>query len=222
MRALSLARPRWFVMAAGVVGMFAVAGGMAYATIPDASGVIHGCYTKPSTSGTPGALRVIDTGQHCLATEVAISWSQTGPAGAVGPAGPAGPKGDKGYTGAAGARGPSDDWFSSSLGLLVVPTDSWTPLLSLNVPAGNFFVSAMSVFSAPAESHTFCDIYASGIEWSLGTVWLLGGGKETQLVMQKVLTFTSPTTVTFRCEAGSPVTSAFTPSLNAIQVGTVH
>jgi hypothetical protein len=35
-------------------GLIALAGGIAYATIPDSVGVIHGCY------GTNGQLRVID------------------------------------------------------------------------------------------------------------------------------------------------------------------
>ena len=38
----------------GVVAGLALAGGVAYATIPDANGVIHGCYKKS------GDLRVID------------------------------------------------------------------------------------------------------------------------------------------------------------------
>jgi hypothetical protein len=53
MKVLSLARPRWLVLAVGIFGMLA-AGSIAYATIPDASGVIHGCYTKSSSTGTPG------------------------------------------------------------------------------------------------------------------------------------------------------------------------
>ena len=109
MRVRLPAHPRWLVLALGVVGMFAVAGGMAYATIPDASGVIHGCYTKSTSPGTPGALRVIDTGQHCLASEIALSWSQQGPAGAAGAAGPAGPAGPKGATGAKGDTGARGD-----------------------------------------------------------------------------------------------------------------
>jgi len=62
-----------------------VAGGVAaYASIPDAAGVIHGCY---ATKG--GTLRVIDTdaGQTCGKDEVALSWNQTGPQGPAGPAG---------------------------------------------------------------------------------------------------------------------------------------
>jgi hypothetical protein len=45
------------------------AGGLAYAAIPDAGGVIHSCYTKSS-----GAWRVIDTalGQSCKANEAAL------------------------------------------------------------------------------------------------------------------------------------------------------
>jgi hypothetical protein len=71
------------------VAVMAVAGGVAYATIPDSSGVIHACY------GPLGVLRVIDTdaGQHCTANEKPLSWSQAGPQGPQGPPGPQGPAG---------------------------------------------------------------------------------------------------------------------------------
>jgi hypothetical protein len=75
-------------------------GGIAYATIPDSSGVIHGCYNVGN-----GALRVIDTGkgQTCTAgRETALTWNQTGPQGPVGPQGPAGPQGTAGPQGPAG------------------------------------------------------------------------------------------------------------------------
>lgn len=53
-------------------------GGIAYATIPDASGVVHGCYKNGN-----GALRVIDTGAgaHCTPAETPLDWNQTGPPG---------------------------------------------------------------------------------------------------------------------------------------------
>jgi len=65
-------RGRW-VLAAMVVGL-ALAGGIAYATVPDSSGVIHGCYQTHN-----GRLRVVDTaaGAACRATEKALNWSQT-------------------------------------------------------------------------------------------------------------------------------------------------
>ncbi len=79
-------------IAAALVTMLAVAGGVAYATIPDAGGVIHGCYKTNN-----GQLRVIDDAtESCNPSETAIAWSQvgpSGPAGATGPSGASGPAG---------------------------------------------------------------------------------------------------------------------------------
>jgi Collagen triple helix repeat (20 copies) len=76
------------------------------AAIPDSGGVIQGCYQK-----NVGNLRVIDpsAGDSCRPSEIAISWSQTGPQGPQGPPGPQGPKGDIGPTGPAGPAGPKGD-----------------------------------------------------------------------------------------------------------------
>ena len=76
-------------LAALVIVLFALtAAGIAYASIPDSQGVIHGCF-KPSTRPS-GALRVIDTakGQRCEGGELPLDWNQTGPKGATGPTGP--------------------------------------------------------------------------------------------------------------------------------------
>jgi hypothetical protein len=63
-----------------VVGVGVAVGGIAYASIPDSDGLIHGCYNK-----TNGALRVIDTsGKGCSAAEKPLNWNQTGPTGAAG------------------------------------------------------------------------------------------------------------------------------------------
>jgi hypothetical protein len=63
------------------------AGGVAYASIPDSSGVINGCYKS-----VVGQLRVIDTdaGMKCLAGEKPLDWSRSGPTGATGPTGTSG------------------------------------------------------------------------------------------------------------------------------------
>jgi hypothetical protein len=75
-------------------------GGVAWATIPDSSGVIHGCYIP-----RVGVLRVIDTeanpAEKCVTKlgEVPLNWNQTGPQGQkgdTGPQGPAGPQGPQG------------------------------------------------------------------------------------------------------------------------------
>jgi hypothetical protein len=93
------------VLLAGVAGS-----GVAFAassSIPDATGVIHGCYLTNT-----GALRIINTdaGQSCKSNELALQWSQTGPPGPkgdTGATGPQGPKGDTGATGTAGPQGPA-------------------------------------------------------------------------------------------------------------------
>ena len=89
-----------------VVGALAAAG-VAYATIPDSSGLIHACYKKSDS-----ALRVIDSStDSCNKNETALSWTAQGtpgpigPQGPAGPAGPAGPQGPQGPAGPAGAKG---------------------------------------------------------------------------------------------------------------------
>src|SRR5690242_16275523 len=87
----------WVLVGAGV----ALAGGVAYATIPDGSGVIHACYAR---SG--GALHVIDTASDsCKSTETPLDWNTQGVPGPQGPQGPKGDKGDKGDTGDTGPQG---------------------------------------------------------------------------------------------------------------------
>jgi len=77
----------------------ALVAGVAYASIPDAQGVIHACYKTDS-----GQVRVIDDGA-CLPSEAALEWSQTGPQGLPGPKGDQGPKGDPGPPGPPGPSG---------------------------------------------------------------------------------------------------------------------
>jgi len=73
---------RWIVPAALV--LVVAASTVALASIPDSSGVIHGCRNKAT-----GALRVIDSdaGQRCLPTEAALTWNQAGPQGPPGAGG---------------------------------------------------------------------------------------------------------------------------------------
>src|SRR5687767_6123232 len=69
---------------------------IAFASVPDANGVIHGCYHKSS-----GVLRVIDNSSaQCNNNETPIQWNQAGPQGAPGPQGPEGPQGPAGPGGA--------------------------------------------------------------------------------------------------------------------------
>ena len=85
-----------------VVGVVSVVGGaVAFATIPSAGGVIHGCRTFN------GDVRLIDTdiGQRCRPFETAVNWNQAGPAGQPGPAGTPGVPGSPGAPGPQGPAG---------------------------------------------------------------------------------------------------------------------
>ncbi|HEX5173787.1 MAG TPA: hypothetical protein VFV91_06545 [Gaiellaceae bacterium] len=131
-----LVRPA--VVALAIAGAL-VAGGIAYATIPDGSGVIHGCYKK--TSPNQGTLRVIDTGkaQACTSSESGLSWSQTGPQGPQGPQGTQGPQGPQG---AQGPSGSSHAYSDSNLdGLTLLSPNSHT-ITQLTLPAGDYVVWA--------------------------------------------------------------------------------
>ncbi len=85
---------RRHVLVAIASALALTAGGFAWAAIPS-GGVISGCYQK-----VEGHLRIIDPATAaCNPSEVAITWSQTGPQGLKGD------KGDKGDTGAQGPQG---------------------------------------------------------------------------------------------------------------------
>ncbi len=92
------------VAALGVAAAVAAAGGVAYATVPDGAGVVHGCYATTFTAGRSGQLRVIDTGksQVCQSGEQPLDWNQKGPTGPQGPQGPPGPQGPQGPPGLSG------------------------------------------------------------------------------------------------------------------------
>jgi Phage Tail Collar Domain/Collagen triple helix repeat (20 copies) len=86
-----------------------IAGSIAWATVPDANGVIHGCYSKAT-----GKLRVTDAANAKLkpcsmSREVAVEWSRQGATGAAGPAGAAGSPGATGSAGATGLHGATGD-----------------------------------------------------------------------------------------------------------------
>jgi len=70
-----------------VVLVLVAAAALVRASIPDASGVLHGCFAKNN-----GQLRLIDlaAGDHCNPNEVEVNWNAVGPQGVQGPPGPPG------------------------------------------------------------------------------------------------------------------------------------
>jgi hypothetical protein len=110
---------RWkhLAVAAAVVALAMLVGGIAWAAIPGPDGTIHACYhvKKSGELENDAKLRLIDpgNGDSCKQGEAELVWNQTGaagppgPQGPVGPAGPAGPQGNPGPAGPAGPPGPA-------------------------------------------------------------------------------------------------------------------
>jgi hypothetical protein len=120
-------------------GLCLTAAGTAYAAIPDANGVIHGCYNVIT-----GSARIID-GNSCNLLEKAVTWQQ------IGPRGPAG------ATGAQGAQGPQGPAGAPNITVGHGNVNVNTPL------AGQASVHAYDeAVTITAPSHGYCSLTVSG------------------------------------------------------------
>jgi hypothetical protein len=166
--------PRPLTYLAAVVVALAVAG-IAYASIPDSAGVIHGCYSKASSTSTPpGSLRVVDTGlgQSCGLNEVALNWNQqgvkgaTGPQGPQGPAGPQGPGGPVGPKGSTGPTGPSgtSHGYGHATGGIALDSSGFNQVDSISsLPSGHYMVwVAGTIGDNGGDSHATCRLVTGG------------------------------------------------------------
>jgi len=207
-----LIRPAFVALA--IVGIALVVGGIAYAAIPDGSGVIHGCYQK-----NQGTLRVIDTGttQTCSSSEAPLTWSQTGPQGQQGIQGP---KGDTGPT------GPSDVWWVDVCCAVlknIAPFDTWVTVATTStLPAGSYSVE--SEIEIENTLSTFTD-YACDLVDSEANIYQdtrFSSSNWVTIPVQSVITLANPDTISLSCFASQPGAEAFNWKLAAIKVGTVH
>lgn len=134
------------VAAISVVAILSI-GGAVYAAIPDANGVIHGCYN------TRGLLRVIDDSQTtCGAGETPLNWNVKGQPG---PQGPTGPQGSIGPQGPAGDSGLPQVFFEAGSGTSSVASPNGVggpfELDIASVPAGAYVAEAqISAFDFPS------------------------------------------------------------------------
>ena len=163
-----IARPDLRVLCGvGAIACF-IGAGVTFATIPTAEGVIFACYSK-----TDKKLRVIDNAiEACKPDEGALSWNvqgvqgPPGPQGLQGPVGPQGEQGPEGVPGLPGATGPEGpagatgvaQVFAASSNEVPIALDpSYTTLLVLAVPPGNYVVwgtGHFNWFAQPASTQT--------------------------------------------------------------------
>ena len=69
-----------------IVAVCIAGASVAFASIPDSNGVIHGCYNVSNKFVRVGTVRIVNAASDCASSEKAITWSQTGPTGPPGPA----------------------------------------------------------------------------------------------------------------------------------------
>jgi hypothetical protein len=155
-----------------VVAAAAVATGIAYASIPDSSGVIHGCYNLNGAKGTNGTpLNIVNSDvASCSKGQTEVAWGQTGPPGAPGQDGtsvtsasvgagnadcPDGGSqftagtsvtyacnGAKGDKGDTGATGPSAAYTNYGDGVHTFGSGLTQTIASVTLPAGSHILSA--------------------------------------------------------------------------------
>ena len=181
------------VLAAGA------AGGIAYASIPDSAGGIHGCYQKAN-----GSLRVVDTeaGGKCSSTENLLQWNQSGPAG---------------------PRGPSDAYLASDGGKPISLTG--TTLVSVTLPAGNYtLIAKTGVYSLTSADIVDCFLQAGTTTLDEDEVRVDGlstTNDDNEFIdLIGVVSLASASTVSVVCTSSSSASE--NTQLLATQVATLH
>jgi hypothetical protein len=162
--------------------------GVAYASIPDSNGVIHGCYQKNN-----GQLRVIDPAvSSCNDSETALQWSQTGPQGPQGPTGPQGPEGPQGP---AGPEGPSGSTAFGGFAEVNASASEGVPdvtgtIGTLQLPAGKYAIFAKVNFNFiendSALDFVLCSLIAES-DVDRGALGTQDGGEQPTGVLSFIL-----------------------------------
>jgi hypothetical protein len=114
-RRINLSGRQLFWIAAASIGLMALGGGVAYATIPDAAGLIHGCYKQGDATKIGGAPLYVtdsDSGATCKAGDAQLTFAQKG-----------------------------GDAYQAAVDFAALSGQNVT-VASVALPAGNFFINA--------------------------------------------------------------------------------
>jgi hypothetical protein len=204
---------------ATAAGVLLVVAGVAYATIPDSNGAIHGCYAR---SG--GSLRVIDASvTNCKAGETSLDWNvqgqqgPQGPQGPNGPAGPVGPQGPQGPTGSQGPAGPqgpsglSHGYLASSNQVPVAEFPAFSNVGSIaSVPDGTYMIWAqISLDDSLNEPSGNCSLKVNGVlQQPTATGVELKSGTANLTIVSAATLSGGGSTVDAQCRMGDNTTSA--------------
>jgi hypothetical protein len=190
------------------IGVLAVAGGLVYATIPDTSGLVHGCYAKST-----GNLRVIDdSSSSCKSNEQSLTWNATGPQGPPGPAGPGG------------------NGFATDSGFDPIPIAENTEVVGLTLPEGSYLLTGKVVVGDSSQTNVVvCELSNGGTG---GGPSILDISQSPNLQASSVATLalvgsvelTQSATISIVCTAQNTTFNGFAQyaHLNAVQVAALQ
>src|SRR4051812_35270363 len=98
---MNLVRFRRAVLIGSAMTVAFAGAAYALASIPDADGAIHACYSSS------GLVRIVHNASECARFEKSLTWNVKGAKGDPGAPGARGAQGDPGPAGAPGASGPA-------------------------------------------------------------------------------------------------------------------
>ena len=218
-RLQSLGRGGRLLLAVAVGGaVFGIATAV-QASIPDASGVIHGCYSTSLAHGNPtGGLRVIDTVKAngvCASWEKPLNWNAAGVTGATGPIGPTGPT---------GPTGPSDAFYTTGFPGTPLST-SFETILSFSLPPGSYTFNASLEFAYNfVNAIVGCSVFLGSTQLSPGFADQIPQSANAKVTIPMTLAFTlaTTTTVSTQCAASAALGAVPQPStMTATRVGSL-
>jgi hypothetical protein len=187
---------RPILLATTVAAALLGAAGVAYATIPDSSGVIHTCYSKSRATWRP----IDHPTEQCKSNEESLSWNQAGPPG---------------------TPGPSDAYFDSAL---TDPGGADTTMVSLDLPDGDYtLVAKTHVYNAIENSFAICRLEADGDVLDEEILRLIAPANDQVVSFVGVVSFAEPGTVSLVCNGnGVESVEADESYLLATKVGALH
>jgi len=191
-----------------VAALGLAAGAIAYGSIPDSSGLIHGCYSANGAKvkgGTP--LNIVDSNvATCSNGQTPIAWSSQGRLpGAF-----------------------SYSFYTPGHFGVLLPQGEFTTVASVSLPAGSFFILGttqlnISVSGGSPGPHNFvCGLFPSLPEPELQEVHTQTNDDLVNTVStQGLVTLASPDTISLRCGSDDPGGIAGNYKLTALEVGTI-
>ena len=199
------------LLAVGVVG------GLVYAAIPGANGVILGCYDSGGNVKVVNAL-------PCPKGYTPLQWNaqgvkgDKGDTGATGAAGAPGATGATGQTGATGAAGVTMYARQQTAAVGIPDNNVLTPVLTLDIPPGGYSIIVTGLFRGPDDDAEMgCGLYDGATLIAQAD----GHGHDTaifdSLAMMAVRLFTEPTQLRVFCATNDDSVRALTFGIQALR-----